>query len=176
MATVRLPSLYTILIDGDAILSFEAQNLREASELTRERWLLSDLAKARSAGVPLWHEKAKIRARLATPDEAAVYSASTQDPEDDLHLAYLVNLDGDGSADPIKLETVVRWRGRNKFAWSVVDGAGKVLASGLDGSVQSARESAAFARAEAAQRLRAPGKPRLAIKKAGLDRGGKCAP
>jgi hypothetical protein len=154
-----LPSIFTIVIDERPVLAFEVQNIREAYELSRERWLLADLAAAKSGGAPLWHGHSKVRARLSTHDEAAIYAASAKMPEEDLNLVYLVNLDGndglslkdedsgnldrDNSGVSSEPEVVVVWRKRNKFAWRVVDEAGKTVASGTEQSVTLARESAA---------------------------------
>jgi hypothetical protein len=110
------PSIFTIVIDDKPILSFEAQNIREAFELARERWLLDDLAKARADGVPLWQGKAKVRARLCTHDEAASYSASPTSTDGDIKLVYLVkrdsgdsvNLDGGACGDAVP--TPSSWR------------------------------------------------------------------
>jgi len=69
-----LPSIFTIEIDDTPTLTFEAQNLREAHELCQEQWLKSELAEAKSNGVPLWDGKAKLRARMALPDEIALFA------------------------------------------------------------------------------------------------------
>jgi hypothetical protein len=68
-----LPSIFTIEIAGTPTLTFEAQNLREAHELCHEEWLKEDLAQAKSEGAPLWDGKAKLRARIALPDESALF-------------------------------------------------------------------------------------------------------
>jgi hypothetical protein len=94
--TNLLPSIFTIVIDGKPILVFEAKNLREASELCHEQWLESDLAEARSEGLPLWDGKANIRARIALPEESALFAEAQNSgqPSDGLMLVYLVELDG----------------------------------------------------------------------------------
>jgi hypothetical protein len=91
-----LPSTFTIVIDSKPILVFEAKNLREASELCHEQWLESDLAEAASQGFPLWDGKAKIRARIALPEESALFAEAQNSgqPSDGLMLVYLVELDG----------------------------------------------------------------------------------
>jgi hypothetical protein len=68
-----LPTIFTIEIGGTPTLTFEVQNLREAHELCHEQWLKDDLAEAKSDGVPLWDGKAALRARIALPDEIAVF-------------------------------------------------------------------------------------------------------
>src|ERR1700737_2415548 len=93
MTANMLPSIFTIEIGGTPTLTFEAQNLREAHELCREEWLKEDLAE----GAPLWDGKAKLRARIALPDESALFAEAKNDgePSDGLMLVYLVELDGD---------------------------------------------------------------------------------
>jgi hypothetical protein len=94
-----LPSTFTIVIDGRPILVFEAKNLREAFELCHEQWLESDLAEATSEGLPLWDGKAKIRARIALPEESALLAEAQNSgqPSEGLMLVYLVELDGEAT-------------------------------------------------------------------------------
>jgi len=91
------PSIFTIEIGDTPTLAFEAQNLREANELCHEQWLEDDLAEAKSNGVPLWDGKAKLRARMASPDESAMFGEAKNngEPSDGLMLVYLVELDGE---------------------------------------------------------------------------------
>ena len=95
-----LPSIFIIEIGDTPTLAFEAQNLREAHKLCQEHWLRGDLAEAKSDGVPLWDGKAKLRARIALPDESAVFAEAKNNghPSDGLMLVYLVELDG-GATD-----------------------------------------------------------------------------
>ena len=100
-----LPSIFTIVIDDKPILVFEARNLREAAELCHEQWLKSDLAEAESEGRPLWDGTARLRARIALPEESALFAeARNGQPSDGIMLVYLVELDGDDTqeeqADP----------------------------------------------------------------------------
>jgi hypothetical protein len=97
MTANALPSIFTIKIGGTPTLTFEAQNLREAHELCREEWLQEDLAEAKSEGAKLWDGKAKLRARIALPDESALFAEAKNNgqPSDGLMLVYLVELDGD---------------------------------------------------------------------------------
>ena len=83
------------MIDSKPILVFEAKNLREASELCHEQWLESDLAEATSEGLPLWDGKAKLRARIALPEESALFAEAqnSAQPSDGLMPVYLVELD-----------------------------------------------------------------------------------
>jgi hypothetical protein len=97
MITNVLPSIFTIEIGDTPTLAFEAQNLREAHELCQEQWLKNDLTEAKSNGVPLWDGKAKLRARMASPDESAMFAEAKNsgEPSDGLMLVYLVELDGE---------------------------------------------------------------------------------
>jgi hypothetical protein len=97
MTENALPSVFTIEIGGRPTLTFEAQNLREAHELCHEEWLKLDLAEASSDGAPLWDGKAKLRARIALPDESSLFAEAKNSgqPSDGLMLVYLVELDED---------------------------------------------------------------------------------
>ena len=98
--------LFTIEIGDTPTLTFEAQTLREAHKLCNEQWLKDDLAEAKSDGVPLWDGKAKLRARMALPDESALFAEANKNgqPADGLMLVYLIELDGgvtdEQSVDP----------------------------------------------------------------------------
>jgi hypothetical protein len=95
------PAVFTLDIGGRPTLAFEAKNLRESQQLCHERWLRRDIADLTSNGAPLWDGKARLRARRSTEDEVAVYREATRDaaqPQDDLLLAYLVEVDGSNGA------------------------------------------------------------------------------
>jgi hypothetical protein len=96
-----LPSIFTLEIGGTPTLTFEAQNLRQAHELCHEEWLKQDLSQAKSEGASLWDGKAKMRARIALPEEIALFAEvkKSGQPSDGLMLVYLVELD-DGETDP----------------------------------------------------------------------------
>jgi hypothetical protein len=100
MTATVLFRIFTIEIGDRTTLTFEAQNQREAQELCHEQWLKDDLAEAKSGGVPLWDGKAKLRARMALPDESALFAVAKNNGQrsDGLILIYLVKLDG-GEAD-----------------------------------------------------------------------------
>jgi hypothetical protein len=91
-----LSRIFTIEIGDTPTLTFEVQNLRQAHELCHEQWLKDDLAEAKSDGAPLWDGKAKLRARMAEPDESALFTEAKNNgqPSDGLTLVYLVKLDG----------------------------------------------------------------------------------
>jgi hypothetical protein len=96
MTAYVLSRIFTIGIGGTPMLTFEAQNLREAQELCHEQWLKDELADAKSGGASLWDGKANLRARIARPDESALFVDAKNDgqPSDGLMLVYLVKLDG----------------------------------------------------------------------------------
>src|ERR1700730_13702368 len=99
-----LSRIFTIEIGDTPTLTFEAQNLREAHELCHEEWLKDDLAEAKSDGVPLWDGKAELRARIALPDESALFAEAKHNdqPSDGLLLVYLIELDvGDTDEQPV---------------------------------------------------------------------------
>ena len=90
------PAIFTLDIGGKPTLAFEAKNLRESQQLCHEYWLRRDIAGLTSNGTPLWDGKARLRARRSTVAEIAAYREAERDaqPQDDLLLAYLVELDG----------------------------------------------------------------------------------
>jgi hypothetical protein len=110
MIAIMLPSIFTIEIGDTPTLVFEAQNLREAHELCHEQWLKGDLTEAKSGGVPLWDGKAKLRARMAVPDEIALFAEAKNNGglSDGLMLVYLVELDGEAADDESAIRTNFR--------------------------------------------------------------------
>jgi hypothetical protein len=90
-----LSGIFTMEIAGTPTLAFEARNLREAHELCHEEWLKQDLSQAKSKGTPLWNGTAKMRARIALPEESALFAEAKNSgqPSDGLTLVYLVELD-----------------------------------------------------------------------------------
>ena len=93
----RPSAVFALDVAAEPVLTFEAANLREASQLTHEEWLRQDLTRLRSNNVPLWDGMALIRARYATPDEIEHHRNAIRDAEaipGDLLLAYIVDLDG----------------------------------------------------------------------------------
>jgi hypothetical protein len=101
MMIALLDLVFTMEIDGKPTISFEAKNLREASELCKEDWLRADLSVLKSNGVSLCRPHAKLRVRLANEKEMQIYQDEQRDVQasDDLVLAYLVALDGLGPSD-----------------------------------------------------------------------------
>ena len=88
--------IFTIEIGDRPTLTFEVQNQREAQELCHEQWLKDDLAEAKSDGALLWDGKAKLRARMASPDERTLFAEAKNSGQssDGLMLVHLVELDG----------------------------------------------------------------------------------
>ena len=89
--------LFTVEIDGNPIVSFEAISSREANELLKEEWFREDLCELRSGGEPLWDGKADLRSRPANEAEAERYQQFADQASEeagDILLAFLVTLDG----------------------------------------------------------------------------------
>lgn len=93
---VQVVSIFTIEIDGNPTLAFEAKNMTEARGLCKEQWLREDLGALSSGGSTLCGVGAKLAVRRATEGESHVYREAEQSvpASDDLVLAYLVELDG----------------------------------------------------------------------------------
>ncbi len=96
MNQVQVVSIFTIEIDGNPTIAFEARNMAEARGLCKEQWLLDDLGALSSGGSALCSVGAKLAVRRATERETLVYREAEQSipASDDLVLAYLVELDG----------------------------------------------------------------------------------
>jgi hypothetical protein len=90
---VPTPVVYVLEIDKRPILAFEAISGREAKELLKETWLLEDLKRHRSSGVPLWNGKAKIRVGVAVGDQVADVKALLAETQSELPIVYLVPID-----------------------------------------------------------------------------------
>jgi hypothetical protein len=86
--------VFVLEIDGRPTLAFEAISAREAKELVRERWLLDDLLKHRTNGMPLWDGKAKLRTGIAVGEQLAELRALLKGASDqDLPIVYLFPID-----------------------------------------------------------------------------------
>jgi hypothetical protein len=90
--------IFTLEVDGRAILSFEADNTNQAKQLSKETWFLDDLKAFTSNGVPLRTDQSQLSVRPATAEEAILFghAAEAAKPSEDLLLAYLIELDGGG--------------------------------------------------------------------------------
>jgi NADPH-dependent 7-cyano-7-deazaguanine reductase QueF-like protein len=63
--------IYTILVDGQPVVTLEAKG-REAAELCREEWFRAELSALNSNGEPICGT-GKLQARTATKEEIAEY-------------------------------------------------------------------------------------------------------
>jgi hypothetical protein len=90
--------VFTLLVDDRPTLSFEASTTKQAMEIRKEPWLRDDLIYQTSNGIPLCSAKSKLSVRPATAEEAIMFNQASSEakPSDDMLLAYLVELDGDG--------------------------------------------------------------------------------
>ncbi|SDJ63110.1 MULTISPECIES: hypothetical protein [Bradyrhizobium] len=90
--------IFTIEVAGRPTVSFEARQLREASELCHEEWFRSDLNALSSNGEPVYKIGAKLKARIANEAEGAKYREASPKMEvsDDIFMVYLVTLDAVG--------------------------------------------------------------------------------
>ena len=87
--------VFTLLSDGEPILTFAAVRLAEARQLCTENWVREDLKRYKSRGKPLWDGSAKITVRQAAENEIALYqkAAVNKPPEDELLIAFLAELE-----------------------------------------------------------------------------------
>jgi hypothetical protein len=86
-------SVFTIEVDGDPILSFEAKLYSEAEAIVADERLRTTLCASKSGGVPLCDDHSILRLRLAHSDEAKRYKDAASALTDDLKLVYLIELD-----------------------------------------------------------------------------------
>ena len=85
--------VFTLEADGAPILCFPAGNDREAQNLLKEAWLLSDLRTVKTRDKPVWDGRAKLSVRPATTEEISRFSREKNDSaQDDLPIVYLVPL------------------------------------------------------------------------------------
>jgi hypothetical protein len=106
--TMRSPLgvIFTIEVDGKPAVAFEARQLREAAELSKEAWFRADLNSVISNGVPLCAVGSKLKARIANEAEREIYRAVAEVTEasDDILFVYLVELDGIGTEDDTSID------------------------------------------------------------------------
>jgi len=94
---VAAGKIFTVEIEGKAIVSFEAESTREAAGLLKEHWFRSDLQSLTSSGAPLWDGAAGLRCRPASQTEIDRYRSmvdAAAEEAGDLFLAFVVTLDG----------------------------------------------------------------------------------
>jgi hypothetical protein len=87
--------IFTIDVDGEPTIVFEAKRFREAAELCSEQWLRDDLCALKSNDLPLCGVGSKLKARKSNEAEIAVYREAVQvsNSGDEIFLAYLVETD-----------------------------------------------------------------------------------
>ena len=88
------PSIWTLEIDGQPTLAFEARKYREADDICRQEWLRFELGQQKINDVPLCRADSDLRIRLARPDEVFLYrQAAEANKLSDDKLVYLIELD-----------------------------------------------------------------------------------
>jgi hypothetical protein len=92
--------IFALVINGTAVLAFEADNMDDASAYAANAGELEDLSELRSNGAPLWNGKDEIGVRPATDAEAELFEEQREeDWEEEPHAdsedfaVYLVPLD-----------------------------------------------------------------------------------
>jgi hypothetical protein len=106
MKPSTLGLIFTIEVDGKPTIAFEARQLREAAELSKEEWLRADLNTLSSNGVPLCGIASKLKARIANDAESEIYREAVKEARasDEIVLAYLVELDGIETTDETPID------------------------------------------------------------------------
>jgi hypothetical protein len=89
-----MAAIFTLDIDGRPTVAFEAKNLHEASQLSREQWFRDDVAQLESGGVTLWDGTTSLKTRNASDAEKEFFFEAAEEAADDgMILVYLVELD-----------------------------------------------------------------------------------
>ena len=89
-----MAAIFTLDIGGRPTVAFEANNLRDAAQLSHEQWFRDDVARLESGGASLWDGKASLKIRYASEAEKGVFlEAAEEASSDDMILVYLVELD-----------------------------------------------------------------------------------
>jgi hypothetical protein len=93
---VKIHQVFALCVDGKPTLTFEARNIPEARQLSKEPWLRADLRSQQSNRFPLCGVDSKLSVRRANNDEAEIFDRGAQlaKPWEGRVLAYLVELDG----------------------------------------------------------------------------------
>jgi hypothetical protein len=89
-------SIFTIEINGRPTLALQAKRYKDAERLCEHGRLRTKLSTITSHGTPLSDDRATMKLRLATAEEAIYYRGATQstEPSGDIDVVYLVDLDG----------------------------------------------------------------------------------
>ena len=88
--------VFTLLVDGNPTLAFEARNSQEAQQLCKEQWLRMDLQALKSNGAQLATVNSSLSVRTANQEEASLFTKAVAEAPaeaEDMVLAYLVELD-----------------------------------------------------------------------------------
>ena len=94
------PSIWTLEVDGEPTLAFEAKKYREANELCHEDWLRVELGLQKLNDVPLCRADSELRIRLARPAEMVLYRRAVEaNNSSDEMLVYLIEVDDVGPSD-----------------------------------------------------------------------------
>jgi hypothetical protein len=88
-------SIFTVEINGRPTLALQAKRYKDAERLCEQGRLRAELSTMTSHGTPLCDERAAMKIRLATAEEAVLYWQATQSsvPSSDTNAVYLVELD-----------------------------------------------------------------------------------
>ena len=89
-------SIFTIEINGRPTLALQAKRYKDAERLCEHGRLRTELSTMTCHGTPLCDERATMKIRLATAEEAVLYWQATQSnvPSSENNVVYLVDLDG----------------------------------------------------------------------------------
>jgi hypothetical protein len=90
------PQLFTLEVNGKAILVLEAKGPVEAHEICLDADLRTDLSALTSEGIPICAEGATLTARPAVPAEIAAFKRAVElaPLSDEPTMAFLVKIDG----------------------------------------------------------------------------------
>lgn len=88
--------IFVLEIDGKPILAFEAADVKEAREISRDADLRTDLSALTSAGVPICTAVAVLTARPANSEERASFERAVHlaPASDEPTMAFLIQVDG----------------------------------------------------------------------------------
>jgi hypothetical protein len=88
--------IFVLEIDGKPTLAFEAADVEEAREVSRDADLRTDLCALTSAGVPICTGAAVLLARPANSEETASFERAVRlaPAADEPTMAFLIQVDG----------------------------------------------------------------------------------
>ena len=87
-------SIFTFEINGRPTLALQAKRYKDAERLCEQGRLRTELSTMTSHGTPLCDERAAMKIRLATAEEAVRYwQAQSTEPSSDTNIVYLVDVD-----------------------------------------------------------------------------------